>query len=165
MSAYHTDKDIFTWVHDQGYGRHLNDYLGGYNLGRPRWMDAAVYPVQERLIDGADTGPDAVFLVDIGGNVGHDLERLHRRYPHAPGLLVLQDLPMMIRQIKELDPVIVRMEYDFRQEQPVKGKSYYSILYIPFYIPDWIGLMAQVREHTTSTQPCTTGLTTSATSS
>lgn len=122
MSAYHTDRDIYTWVHDQGYGQHLNDYLGGYNLGRPRWMDPSVYPVQERLLKDADTGPDAVLLVDIGGNVGHDLERFHRGYPHAPGKLILQDLPMMIRQIRDLDPVIVRMEYDFHDEQPIKGR-------------------------------------------
>lgn len=121
MYAYGTDKDVFSWVHDMGYGTHLNDYLGGYNLGRPWWMDPSVYPVQERLIDGADTSPSAPFLVDIGGNVGHDLERFRRRYPNHPGKLILQDLPMMIRQITDLDPAIVRMEYDFHQEQPVKG--------------------------------------------
>ncbi len=123
MYAYGTDKNIFPWVRDLGYGDHLNDYLGGYNLGRPLWMDPRVYPVEERLIDGADSSPDAPFLVDIGGNVGHDLERFQSRYPNAPGKLILQDLPMMIDQIKGLDPAITRMGYDFHDEQPVKGRS------------------------------------------
>ncbi|KAJ5500802.1 O-methyltransferase family 2 [Penicillium expansum] len=127
MYAYGTDKHIFSWVHDSGYGTHLNDYLGGYNLGRPLWMDPGVYPVNERLIDGADSSPDAPFLVDIGGNVGHDLVRFQSRYPNAPGKLILQDLPMMIHQIKDLDPAIVRMEYDFNNEQPVKGARAYYI--------------------------------------
>ncbi|KAL4917428.1 O-methyltransferase [Aspergillus aurantiobrunneus] len=127
MYAYGTDKDVFSWVHDMGYGQHLNDYLAGYNLGRPLWMDPTVFPVKERLIDGADTSLNAAFLVDIGGNLGHDLERFHRRYPDAPGKLILQDLPMMIRQIQDLDPTIVRMEYDFHQEQPVKGARAYYI--------------------------------------
>ncbi|KAJ5782046.1 O-methyltransferase family 2 [Penicillium paradoxum] len=127
MYAYGTDKGIFSWVQDAGYGQHLNDYLGGYNLGRPLWMDPGVYPVKERLIDGADPSPDAAFLVDIGGNVGHDLARFHSRYPDAPGRLILQDLPMMIRQIKDLDPAIIRMEYNFHHEQPVKGARAYYI--------------------------------------
>ncbi|OQE34338.1 hypothetical protein PENCOP_c021G07791 [Penicillium coprophilum] len=123
MYAYGTDKDIFSWVNDLGYGKHLNDYLGGYNLGRPWWIDPSVYPVKERLIDGADISPDAPFLVDIGGNVGHDLERFRSRFPNTPGRLILQDLPLMIRQIKDLDPAILRMEYDFHDEQPIKCES------------------------------------------
>lgn len=123
MYAYGTDKNIFPWVRDLGYGDHLNDYLSGYNLGRPHWIDPSVYPVQERLIDGADSSPDAPFLVDIGGNVGHDLKRFQSRYPNVSRKLILQDLPMMIDQIKDLDPAIIRMGYDFHDEQPVKGTS------------------------------------------
>ncbi|RAH61686.1 O-methyltransferase [Aspergillus piperis CBS 112811] len=126
MGAYGTDKDLFSWVNELGYGKHLNDYLGGYNLGRRWWIHPDIYPVKERLINGADPSPDASFLVDIGGNVGHDLERFRAAFPDAPGKLILQDLPMMIGQVKNLDSSIVRMEYDFRDEQPVKGaRAYY----------------------------------------
>ncbi|GLB04476.1 hypothetical protein AtubIFM57258_010443 [Aspergillus tubingensis] len=127
MNAYGTDKDLFSWVGELGYGKHLNDYLGGYNLGRRWWIHPGVYPVKERLINGADPSPDAPFLVDIGGNVGHDLERFRAAFPDAPGKLILQDLPMMVRQIKDLDSSIVCMEYDFRDEQPVKGARAYYI--------------------------------------
>lgn len=133
MYAYDTNMDLFTWVQNLGYGAHLNDYLGGYNLGRAYWMDPDVYPVKERLIYGADPNPEAPFLVDIGGNVGHDLERFRSRYPDIQGKLILQDLPMMIRQIKDLDPGIVRMEYDFHTEQPIKGKS--NVNFAKFIIP------------------------------
>lgn len=83
-----------------------------------------VYAVRERLIDGANRSSDAPFLVDIGGNLGHDVARFQKsRYPDAPGRLILQDLPMMIRQVKDLDRAIIRMEHDFNHEQPVRGKS------------------------------------------
>ncbi|GLA63114.1 hypothetical protein AtubIFM54640_004252 [Aspergillus tubingensis] len=127
MNAYGTDKDLFSWVNELGYGKHLNDYLGGYNLGRRWWIHPDVYPVKERLINGADPGPDAPFLVDIGGNVGHDLKRFRAAFPDAPGKFILQDLPMMVRQIKDLDSSIVCVEYDFRDEQPVKGARAYYI--------------------------------------
>ncbi|KAJ5184382.1 Winged helix-turn-helix transcription repressor DNA-binding, partial [Penicillium cf. griseofulvum] len=152
MYAYGTDKNMFSWVHDLGYGKHLNDYLGGYNIGRPWWMDPCVYPVKERLIDGADCSPDAPFLVDIGGNVGHDLARFHSLYPNTPGKtpgkLILQDLPMMIPQIEDLDPAIVRMEYDFHHEQPIKGARAY---YIHSTLHNWSddvceSILARVKE-------------------
>ncbi|OQE46563.1 hypothetical protein PENCOP_c001G01452 [Penicillium coprophilum] len=148
MYAYGTEKNVFDWVHDSGYGKHLNDYLGGYNLGRPCWMDPDVYPVKEILIDGADSSPDAPFLVDVGGNMGHDLTRFHSRYPNAPGKLILQDLPMMIHQIKDLDPAIIRMEYDFHQEQPVKGARAYYIHSTLHNWPDDVceSILARVKE-------------------
>jgi hypothetical protein len=61
--------------------------MGGYDLGCLPWMAPGFYPVKERLIDGADTDPEAPFLVDIGGNVGHDLARFHKFYPESPGKL------------------------------------------------------------------------------
>ncbi|KAE8151969.1 O-methyltransferase [Aspergillus avenaceus] len=148
MYAYGTDKTVFHWVQDCGYGKHLNDYLSAYKLGRPIWADPSVYPVKERLIDGADASPDAPFLVDIGGNVGYDLERFHGRFPNAPGRLILQDLPMMIHQIKSLDPAIVRMEYDFHTEQPVKGARAYFIHSILHNWPDDVceSILAQAKK-------------------
>ncbi|CAI7608725.1 unnamed protein product [Penicillium glandicola] len=111
-------------------------------------MDPGVYPVKERLVDGADLSPDSPFLVDIGGNVGHDLARFHCRYPNTPGKLILQDLPMMIRQIKDLDPTIIRMEYDFHHEQPVKGARAYYIHSTLHNWPDDVceSILARVKE-------------------
>ncbi|KAJ5116678.1 O-methyltransferase family 2 [Penicillium angulare] len=126
MQACGTDMDVFSWVDKLGYLTQFNNYLAGYGLGRLRWFDPSVYPVTERLIDGADTDPDAAFLVDIGGNVGHDLARFRNAYPALPGKLILQDLPMMIDQVTDLDPEIVCMKHDFHNEQPVKGaRAYY----------------------------------------
>lgn len=121
MYAYNTEMDMFAWQQSLGYGPHFNDHMGGYRQGRPPWMGPNFFPVKERLIDGADTSPDAPFLVDIGGSVGHDLAEFKTYHPSHPGKLILQDLPVVIGQIQDLDPAIQRMEHDFLTEQPVKG--------------------------------------------
>ena len=95
--------------------------MGGYSQGRPSWMDANFFPVQERLIKGAKSEDDAVFIVDIGGSIGHDLAEFSRKHPETPGRLVLQDLPVVVGQITSLDAKIERMAYDFYTEQPLLG--------------------------------------------
>jgi hypothetical protein len=85
-------------------------------------MDPGFFPVQEKLIDGFEKSVDSALLVDIGGSFGHDIGEFCRKFPDAPGRLILQDLPVVIDQINSLDNKIERMKYDFYTEQPVKGK-------------------------------------------
>lgn len=67
---------------------------------------------------------DEVLVVDIGGNIGHDLQAFRKKYPDSVGGLVLQDLPEVVNNAPELDPSIVKMGYDFFTEQPVKGTGF-----------------------------------------
>lgn len=113
---------MFAWQQSLGYGPHFNNHMGGYRQGRPPWMGPGFFPVQENLINGADTSPDAPFIVDIGGSIGHDLVQFKKFHPSHPGKLVLEDLPVVIGQIQDLDPSIERVSYDFHEEQPAKGK-------------------------------------------
>ncbi|PHH61141.1 hypothetical protein CDD81_758 [Ophiocordyceps australis] len=129
-----TDLDFFAWFQQRGYGPDFNHLMGGFFMGRVPWMGPGYYPVQERLIDGADTCPDAAFLVDIGGNVGHSLADLKHHYPQLPGNLILEDLPAVINQIEHLDPSIIRIPYDFHTEQPIKGARAYFMRAI---LHDW----------------------------
>ncbi|KAK2074208.1 hypothetical protein P8C59_008431 [Phyllachora maydis] len=121
----------------------FNRHMGGYRQGRPSWMDPGFYPVDERLIAGFEAGPDAVFLVDVGGGVGHDLAEFRRKVPHAPGRLVLEDLGHVIEQATTttttaadggLDPAIETVVYDFRAEQPVTGARAY---FLHSVLHDW----------------------------
>jgi len=121
MYAYGTKMDMFSWQQSLGYGKHFNNHMGGYRQGRPPWCGPNFFPVQERLIDGADTAPDSPFIVDIGGSVGHDLVEFKTLNPSHPGKLILEDLPVVIGQIVDLDSSIVRVGYDFHTPQPVKG--------------------------------------------
>ncbi|EFX00449.1 hydroxyindole O-methyltransferase [Grosmannia clavigera kw1407] len=133
--AYATENNFFEHLHSHPpYGIQFNNHMGGYRQGRPSWMDDGFYPVKERLVDGADTSPEAAFIVDIGGSLGHDIRELHRKNGSLPGRLILQDLPVVIGQITDLDSRIERMEHDFHLEQPVKGARAY---YMHSVLHDW----------------------------
>ena len=70
---------------------------------------------------------EEVIVVDVGGNIGHDLRNLRRDFPHAKGRFILQDLPETIERLeKPLEHGIEAMKYDFFTPQIVKGKSFLS---------------------------------------
>lgn len=96
----------------------FNSYMASRRQGRPMWYD--VYPV-ERLLGHAVPYEDTVFLVDIGGNQGHDLARFRQHYSHLPGKMVLQDLPEVVEEASALQAGIEVMGYSFMDPQPVKG--------------------------------------------
>lgn len=118
--AHQTDLPFFPYLQSKGYGRYFNNHMGGYKLGCKVWM-RDYYPVKERLFQGADMAPEAVFLVDVGGNVGHEMILFQRLFPDHPGKLIAQDLPVVIGQIKEVGEAVEPMAYDMFTEQPVKG--------------------------------------------
>ena len=97
--------------------------MAGSHTGRSRWMDPGFYPVNKNLVDDAKAADKAIFLVDIGGGKGHDLQELHQQYPNLPGRLILQDLNGVIREAEAsgLDKKIITMEHDFFKPQPIKG--------------------------------------------
>lgn len=100
----------------------FNNLMSAYHQGRASWMDPGFYPVQDNLIQGARTGTDEVFLVDVGGNKGHDLEEFKSKWPEVPGRLILQDQPHVLAEIRSLNPAIEVTAHDFFTEQPVKGR-------------------------------------------
>lgn len=138
--GHRTSQTLFEYVAtNPPYGQTFNDHMGGYRLGRPSWVNKAVYPVQANLIDGfadGSGGSDGALLVDIGGNVGHDLEEFLREFPDAPGRLVLQDRAVVLDRMgpKALNGRIERMVMDFFSEQPVVGARTYFLHSI---LHDW----------------------------
>ncbi|RYP16621.1 hypothetical protein DL765_005012 [Monosporascus sp. GIB2] len=133
--AYNTKLNMFEHLQaNPPYGQLFNDHMSGYRQGRASWMDEGVFPVKERLIDGFEGNDGAAFLVDIGGSIDHDIQEFLHKCPSPPGRLILQDLPIVIGQIKSLDERIERMGYDFTTEQPVKGSRAY---YMHSVLHDW----------------------------
>ncbi|KAK1751998.1 S-adenosyl-L-methionine-dependent methyltransferase [Echria macrotheca] len=118
------------------FNEQFNHHMGGYRLGRPSWFDPAVYPVSDALL-GNDIKADDVLLVDIGGNMGHDLTRFRAAFPDAPGRLILQDQASVIEAgpAKALaEQGIEGMPHDFFTEQPVRGARAY---YLHHILHDW----------------------------
>ncbi|KAK1464069.1 O-methyltransferase [Colletotrichum melonis] len=137
QDAIGSKKDFFTHIMEKYPAGEFQQFMKGYGQGRRLWMDPDFYPVVERLVNGADTtSPDAAFIVDIGGGIGHDLDEFCRKQPAAPGRHVLQDLPHVLSQaqVQDLDSKIELMPYDFNTEQPVKGARAY---YLHSVLHDW----------------------------
>ncbi|KAL9045006.1 MAG: hypothetical protein Q9214_001897 [Letrouitia sp. 1 TL-2023] len=107
------------------YRKYFDDYMSTRRQGLLTWHEN--FPMAKLLAPGVKTDGDAVLLVDIGGNKGHDISSFHKAYPNLPGRLILQDLPSMIETVR-VDPPegIELMPYDFFTPQPVKAaRAYY----------------------------------------
>lgn len=114
----------FEWLSSHKNQQTLfNSYMASRREGRPLWFD--VYPV-ERLLGHAVPYEDTVFLVDIGGNQGHDLSRFRQKYSHLPGKIVLQDLPEVVKGVSGRESGIEVMGHNFLDPQPIQGaRAYY----------------------------------------
>ncbi|KAI1017828.1 hypothetical protein LB504_004008 [Fusarium proliferatum] len=107
--------------------------LGGCRQDRLLWMHPSLYAVEKTLFPGTDQAPDAPLLVDVARGLGHDIHEFKKFYPEHPGMsftftirttttdrppkkLILQDLPVVINDVKDIDPSIELMPHDFLTE-------------------------------------------------
>ncbi|KAJ5532994.1 hypothetical protein N7494_009546 [Penicillium frequentans] len=123
----------------------FNSYMASRRQGRPMWFD--FYPV-ERLMGHSIPCNDTVFLIDIGGNQGHDLSQFRQKYKHLPGRVILQDLPQVLNGVSGDESGIEVMPYSFIDPQPVKGAAIY---YFRSIFHDWSDqICLQILQNTTS---------------
>lgn len=94
QSAHKTQLPFFSWL-DQNppYLEIFSNYMSAYRSGKPSWVDPGFYPVWDRLGRMFDPDCSDVLLVDVGGEIGHDLRELKSKHSDLPGKLVLQDQP------------------------------------------------------------------------
>jgi hypothetical protein len=109
-------------------------------IQRDRLNWSAWFPA-DVLFPSSETGKsDEVFMVDVGGGLGHDLMGLASRYPDKKIRLIVEDLPSVIAETREekLDPRIELVEHDFFTKQPVKGAKIVSdLLQATQFLPVW----------------------------
>jgi O-methyltransferase domain len=143
QNAHETDLGLFPWlIADPPMLTHFNNFMSGQRMNRKDWYD--FYPVDDILFKDANgDDSDATLLIDIAGGEGHDTEAFHKRFPNAPGKLILQDLPATIDNIKHLDGAVVRMKYDFFTPQPIQGARayYYRSIFHDWPDKDCISIM------------------------
>lgn len=98
----------------------FNNHMAGHRRGRPNWMDADFYPMQDAV---KDIRLDSVtpVLVDIGGGKGHNVMEFKKKFPSLPGRLVVQDLPNTIQRVTSTHQGIEFLPHDFFTPQPIKG--------------------------------------------
>ncbi len=101
--------------------QNFNTCMTGNRGSRPSWIEW--FPVEHNVLQGAEEDETAVLIVDVAGGRGHDLEAFRRKFPHAKGRMILQDLPSVIDDIQDLDPHIERLTHDMFLPQPIRGKN------------------------------------------
>ncbi|KAF6802778.1 hypothetical protein CSOJ01_11348 [Colletotrichum sojae] len=139
-AAYGTDlPNCFEYLRSIGLGPQTNHRMGGYRQGRVPWMHPSLYPVEKTLFPDMDGSPEAPLIVDVAGGLGHDIDEFKKLYPNHPGKLILQDLPVVMKDVKGIDPSIQLMGHDFLTEQPVKGAKAYFMHSIMHDWPDDVG--------------------------
>ncbi|OOF94199.1 hypothetical protein ASPCADRAFT_51459 [Aspergillus carbonarius ITEM 5010] len=109
-------------------GASFNHVMGAVMANQASWLD--IIPPTHFLTDSDPTLP---LIVDVGGNIEHDLEKFRAAYPHTAERLYLQDLEPVVKASKCPDPV-VKMVHDFFEEQPVKDSRIY---YLHGVLHDW----------------------------
>ena len=126
--GFDTKLHFFEWLGQNPTAAiQFNNHMSAYHQGRPSWMDVGFFDVPA-LYKGVDIGSEDALIVDVGGSVGHDISEFRRKWPDAPGRLVIEDLPPVISQAKamSLHPTVELVEHDFFTEQPIKGMLYYT---------------------------------------
>ncbi|KAM3422294.1 hypothetical protein BST61_g2653 [Cercospora zeina] len=109
-------------------------FMSQYNAGHKHWMD--VYPVTQRLLEGANKDPISVFMVDVGGWTGSVAISTCGKLPNAPGKYMVLDLPSAVASASSLPPRVFPCAHDFFKPYPaeVQGARFYFMRYISH---DW----------------------------
>ncbi|KAK3934823.1 O-methyltransferase [Diplogelasinospora grovesii] len=123
----------FDWLGRQPELLHsFHQFMTTQRIGHPQWLD--FYPIDKELVPGFDSSdPNAVFMVDVGGSVGHEIQAVKKRFPNIPGRFVLQDRPATIAGVVP-ENGMEAMAHDFFSPQPLKGARAY---YFRSVLHDW----------------------------
>ena len=102
----------------------LSLWMSSQQKHRLNWV--SWFPTDPLFDETTDNG--TVFMVDVGGGLGHDLNAFASRNPDREMHLVNEDLPDIIRQAEKQakDPRIELVEQDFFQPQSIKGAKIVS---------------------------------------
>ena len=127
-----TKLHYFDWLKSQPkHQSAFNTVMGIQRMNRgEEWFKC--YPVEDRL-RAASTEP---LLVDVGGGLRHDLLVFKKAFPELPGRLIIQDLPVVIDDIKDPPYGIEAMKHDFFTPQPIKDAKAYYLRTVPHDWPD-----------------------------
>ncbi|KAI1645978.1 S-adenosyl-L-methionine-dependent methyltransferase [Daldinia loculata] len=109
-------------------GQSFNHVMGAVMAQQASWLD--IIPHDRIVADHLSGQP---LVVDVGGNIGHDLERFREAHPETATDLYLQDRAEVIQHSKCPDPVN-KMAHDFFQSQPIQGSRVY---YMHGVLHDW----------------------------
>ena len=143
--ARNTKLHCFDWLATQPRLQHAFNVVMGISRmsNEQQWFEN--FPVEEKLGGGKK---EDVLLVDVGGGFGHELIAFQKQNQDLGGRLVVQDIPVVIDNIKDLPAGIEAMMHDFFISQPIKGAKAY---YLANVVHDWphkqaLQILGNIRE-------------------
>ena len=119
--AFNTDLDFYSWFarDEVTYVREAFHRFMETNMSElPLWYGVVDFAAEF----GAGLTDTDVAFIDIGGGQGHQAAEFKARLPDVPGRVIHQDLPDVLATAMDTKGV-EKMVYDYRTEQPIKGKS------------------------------------------
>ncbi|KAI1159583.1 S-adenosyl-L-methionine-dependent methyltransferase [Nemania serpens] len=111
-------------------GESFNHVMGGVMAQQGGWLD--IFP-SETLLEASAKELETPLLVDVGGNIGHDIERFRQGHPETAPRLYLEDRPEVLERAT-CGELINKIGYDFFTPQPIKGARTY---YMHGVLHDW----------------------------
>jgi hypothetical protein len=132
--AWNTTDHYFTWLGKRPEKQAtFNAVMNSGREWENNWFE--FYPVVEKLTGGS-YDPERVLVVDIGGNIGHEVVALRKKhFPDIPDRLVLEDVPAVIDELPgPLGPNIDAISHSMFEPQPIKGARAY---YMRTVLHDW----------------------------
>lgn len=134
--AMQTDLSRAKWLQTHPEeGRAFNALMREYHKQpHSRWID--IYPPSELTKDVGSNGSQrsGPLIVDVGGGIGRDMENLRKSLLPQKYDIVVQDLPQVVEQGKQLHPTLEFKEIDFLEQQPIGGARAYFMQSI---LHDW----------------------------
>lgn len=128
--ARRTDKHYFDWIAEKPtiqQAFNITMTISRLSKGKD-WFE--FYPLEK-----LQTSESRPLLVDIGGGLGHDLIAFQQK-TNLKGRLILEDLPAVVAEAKDLPEGIEAVGHDFFKPQPpaVKNAKAY---YMRTILHDW----------------------------
>ncbi|KAK4501482.1 hypothetical protein PRZ48_007291 [Zasmidium cellare] len=92
-----------------------------------RGIPAECFPFDTKTADLKLTAQD-VFIVDIGGGMGHQTHLIKQKFPSIPGRAIVQDLPHVVEHASSNPfPGIEYQAHDMFTPEPVHGAAFYFL--------------------------------------
>ena len=98
-------------------GESFNQVMGGVMANQSGWLE--IFPHGTLL---STAKPDGPLLVDVGGNIGHDLDRFYQVHPETGSRLYLEDLDEVV-SLSKCSALVNKIAHDFFTPQPIKGNT------------------------------------------
>ncbi|KAE8375431.1 S-adenosyl-L-methionine-dependent methyltransferase [Aspergillus bertholletiae] len=124
--TYNSQLTVFEWLAaNPGAHNLFHAYVESFRDGQHFWVDW--YPVQERILDSYIGTSDDPLIVDVAGGSGRDILAFQRRFPHAEGRLILEDLPAVVNDDHFRGQALEKVAYDVFTPQPIQGARVYYL--------------------------------------